>query len=202
MKKRSKIAIGVSAATISVAAVLLGANFTLADSNGTTLADRIATKFNLNKSEVEAVFDTYKSEKMAERQADEAARLQSLVDKGTITADQKATIEAKQAELQTTRESERTALEKWATDNGIDVKYLMGGGPRKNLEQSSLQSLVEKGTITADQKTKIEAKQAELQTTRESERTALDKWATDNGIDVKYLMGGGHGMRDHGGPTE
>ena len=202
MKKRSKIAIGVSAATVGVAAVLLGANFTLADSSGTTLADRIATKFNLNKSDVQAVFDTYKSEKTAERQADKSARLQALVDKGTITADQKAKIEAKQAELKTARESERTALEKWATDNGIDAKYFKGGGPKNETDSTRLQALVNKGTITADQKAKIEAKQAELKTARESERTALEKWASDNGIDAKYLKGDGFGMRGHGGPME
>jgi hypothetical protein len=35
----------------------------------------------------------------------------------------------------------------------------------------------------------------------EAEREALKKWATDNGIDMKYLMGmGGPGRGGHGGP--
>jgi len=207
MKKKSKIALGASVATLSAVAILFGSSVALADSTGGTLAERIATKFNLNKADVQSVFDNYKTEKQTERQAENSTRLQALVDKGTITADQKAKIEAKQKELQTARESERTALEKWATDNGIDEKYLMGGGMggrghngAMTENSTRLQALVDKGTITADQKAKIEAKQKELQTARESERTALEKWATDNGIDEKYLMGGGMGGRGHGGP--
>jgi len=128
MKKKSKIALGASIATLSAVAILFGSSVALADSTGGTLAERIATKFNLNKADVQSVFDSYQTEKQTERQAENSTRLQALVDKGTITADQKAKIEAKQKELQTARESERTALEKWATDNGIDEKYLMGGG--------------------------------------------------------------------------
>ena len=63
-----------------------------------------------------------------------------------------------------------------------------------------LQKLVDNGKITADQKTKIEAKQKELQTARENAKTALEQWAKDNGIDTQYLhLEGGPG-RGHGGP--
>ncbi len=128
MQKKSKIALGASVATISAVAILFGSNLALADSSGGTLTDRIAAKFNLKKADVQAVVDSYRTDKQAERQAEGSTRLQSLVDKGTITADQKTKIEAKQKEFQTSRETERTALEKWAADNGIDAKYLMGGG--------------------------------------------------------------------------
>ena len=199
MKKSKLIGLSMTAVTIGIVG-LAGIASAQTSTNGTSLVDKIATKFNLKKADVQAVFDANKSEKQAEHTADVSARLQSLVDKGTITADQKAKIEAKQAELKTEREAERTALQKWATDNGIDAKYLMGGdmgghGGMHGDNTNRLQSLVDKGTITADQKAKIEAKQAELKTEREAERTALQKWATDNGIDAKYLMGGAMGGR-------
>ena len=126
MKKSKLIGLSMTAVTIGIVG-LAGIASAQTSTNGTSLVDKIATKFNLKKADVQAVFDANKSEKQAEHTADVSARLQSLVDKGTITADQKAKIEAKQAELKTEREAERTALQKWATDNGIDAKYLMGG---------------------------------------------------------------------------
>ena len=200
MKKSQLIGLSTLAVTLGVVGVTSFASA----ANGTTstsIVDKIATKFGLKKSDVQAVFDADHSEKEAERLANVSDRLQNLVDKGTITADQKTKIEAKLKEMQTTRDTERTALEKWASDNGIDVKYvMMGRGPREEAADNRLQNLVGKGTITADQKTKIEAKVDELQKQREEDRLALQKWASDNGVDIKYLMGGGMGMRGMGGP--
>ncbi len=117
----------------------------------TTIVDRIASKFGLNKDDVQKVFDEERTAHEAERQAKQSERLQKLVDKGTITADQKTKIEAKIAELQSKREAERDGfkdltgderkakmdaakaeLEQWANENGIDLTKLkgifMGGG--------------------------------------------------------------------------
>ena len=199
MKKSLLIGLSTTAVTMGIVGLAATASAQTATSN-TSLVDKIATKFNLNKDDVKAVFDAERSERQAERATKMSERLQTLVDKGTITADLKAKIEAKQKELQSERETKRTELEKWASDNGIDMKYLMGGrghGPMGN-DTNDLQALVDKGTITADQKAKIEAKQKELQAERETHRTELEQWAKDNNIDAKYLMGGmGHGM---GGP--
>ena len=98
------------------------------DSNGQSLAYEIAQKFNLNEDEVQAVFDEEQATREAEHKAEMSERLQEAVDSGDITSDQKALIENKQAELQKVRESERDALEAWASEQGIDAKYLMGGG--------------------------------------------------------------------------
>ena len=117
----------------------------------TSIVDKIATKFGLNKDDVQKVFDEDHAVHDAEREAKLSERLQALVDKGVITADQKTKIEAKLKELQTTRESEKdsfkslsqderkakmdankAALEQWAKDNGIDLSKLGGvfmGGP-------------------------------------------------------------------------
>ena len=198
MKKQALIGLSMTAVTFGV--VGLSSIASAQTANGSSLIDKLVTKFNLNKADVQAVFDAEKSEKQAEHQAERSANLQTLVDKGTITADQKTKIEAKQKEQQAAREAERTSLEKWATDNGVEMRYLMGGRGHGTASDTRLQTLVDKGTITADQKTKIEAKQKELEAKREENKTAIEKWATDNGIDAKYLLGGGMGMRGHGGP--
>lgn len=111
----------------------------------TSIVDKIASKFGLNKDDVQKVFDEDRTAHEAERQAKQSEQLQKLVDAGTITADQKAKIEAKIAELQSKRESERdsfknltdderkakmdaakTELDQWAKDNGIDLTKLQG----------------------------------------------------------------------------
>jgi len=202
MKKSLLIGLSTTAVTLSLVGLASMAS-AQSTTTSTSLVDKIATKFNLNKSDVKAVFEEDRAAHEAERAAEMSTRLQSLVDKGTITADQKAKIEAKQKELQTTRDTKRTELEKWASDNGIDMKYVHAGrghGPMGEDSATTLQSLVDKGTITADQKAKIEAKQSELESQRTAERTAQEQWAKDNGIDMSYLMGGKMDGRGHGGP--
>lgn len=175
---------------------------TSSGSGASSLIDKLASKFNLNKDEVKAVFDQEKADREAEHQAEITKRLETAVKDGKITAEQKTLIETKLKDLQTERENERAELEKWASDNKIDAKYLMMGGPRGgDGESNHLQTAVDNGEITADQKSLIEKKQAELKTQRESKRTALEKWASDNKIDSKYLMMfGGRGPGGHGGP--
>jgi hypothetical protein len=171
------------------------------DANGDSLISKIAQKFNLNESDVQAVFDQNKAERDAEIQTEMADQLQQAVDDGDITAEQKTLIENKLKELQSARQTEHDTLDAWAKDQGIDAKYLMmGGGPNDDSSNDDrLQAAVDAGKITAEQKTTIEAKQAEMKATRDTDRTALEKWATDNNISQKYLMmGGGHG--DMGGP--
>ncbi len=199
MKKSALIGLSMTAVTLGVVGLSSFAN-AQTSASGTSLIDKIALKFNLKTEDVKAVFEADRTEREAERSAQQAVRLQALVDKGTITADQMTKIEAKRAELKAKREAVRDELESWATASGIDAKYLFGGGRKDGNSTDRLQALVDKGTITADQKNKIEAKQAELKTKREAERTALETWAKDNGIDLKYLMGGFGMGRGHGGP--
>jgi cellobiose-specific phosphotransferase system component IIA len=143
------------------------------------------------------VFDAEREAREAERQEEVSDRLQDAVDDGDITAAQKTLIEKKLQELQAAREKQRTELEKWAEDNDVDVKYLMGGhGPDGNDDR--LQNAVDDGDITDAQKKLIEDKADELQTARDTQRDELEQWADDNDIDDRYLMGGG--MRGgHGG---
>lgn len=115
------------------------------------LVDKIASTFNVNKADVQKVFDENHSEMEAKRKAGTSDRLQKLVDAGTITAEQKTAIEAKLMELhanhEATRDSmkdlskderkakmqqQRTELENWAKENNLDLSKLRGifmGGP-------------------------------------------------------------------------
>lgn len=204
LKINKPLAIAGVVTTVGLASVtgigIASAQSTTSDSSSgaSSLIDKLASKFNLNKDEVKAVFDQEKSDRDAEMQAKLTERLDAAVKDGKITAEQKTLIENKLKELKSSRENERAELDKWASDNKIDAKYLMMGGPRGDDASERLQTAVDNGEITADQKSLIEKKQAELKSQRESNRTALEKWASDNKIDSKYLMM--FGGRGHGGP--
>ena len=204
MKAKKSLMVAAAVATVGLGSIA-GLGMASADTgsgNGVSgMVDKIATKFNLNKDDVQKVFDEEKTERQAEHQAEMSERLQDAVDNGKITAEQKTKIEEKIKEITTAREAERAELKAWAEQNGIDMKYLMGRGHHGNDDR--LQDAVDDGDITAEQKTLIENKQEELETKREATHDELEKWAEDNGIDEKYLMmghGKGHGRMGGGGP--
>ncbi len=86
-----------------------------------TLVQKIADKFGLKKEEVQAVFNQQRSDKFE-------SRLSQLVANGKITEAQKQVIIGKHQELrQAKTKIDFKALKDWATQNGIEVKYLMGG---------------------------------------------------------------------------
>lgn len=110
-----------------------------------TIIQRLVERFNLNTADVQAVFDSAKADRQAEMKAKEEAQLTQLVTDGKITEAQKQLIIAKRSEMEANRptepvkdsaltpaqrktemEKQRTELETWAKDNGIDVQYLFG----------------------------------------------------------------------------
>lgn len=110
-----------------------------------SLVDAIASKFKLNKTDVQKVFDEQRQANQAEREAEAKTELAQLVTDGKLTQDQADKITAKRAEMQKEREAnkangqrptdtemetKRTALDKWFTDNNIptDYRYLVFGG--------------------------------------------------------------------------
>ena len=123
---------------------------------GETLAQRIATKFNLNKDEVKAEIDAQHEENKAAHEAEMKTKreehLQKLVDAGKITAEQKTALEAKFDEQKTkmeelrnngkTREENKDAakaikdeFKTWAEGQGINLDDIRpegkdGHGPR------------------------------------------------------------------------
>lgn len=122
-----------------------------------SLVQKIADKFGLNKDEVQEVVDEVRAEHQEEMQQQREERqaemetsfeeqLTQAVESGEITKEQKQLILAKREEINASRqtategaedmteeerraarETEREELETWAEENGIDMKYLMGG---------------------------------------------------------------------------
>lgn len=114
-----------------------------------SLIDKLASKFNLDKNEVKAVFEADRTEHEAARQKEVETALTQAVKDGKLTSDQKDKILAKRTELKSQMEANRdsmknksdaerkaamdankAAIDKWASDNGIPqdyIKYLMGG---------------------------------------------------------------------------
>ena len=131
---------------------LLGTTYAFAQGvpgDSSNLVQKIATKFGLKEAEVQAVFDQDRTDRHEEMENQYEAKLNLLVTEKKITSEQKTLILAKHKELQANRESsmgkmkalsssekktametQRTALEKWAKENNIDVKYVMGFGGR------------------------------------------------------------------------
>lgn len=154
-----KILVTVAAVSILSGGLVMSSNASAESSKQdhmSSLVQKIADKFNLNKSDVQAVFDQERQEMHAKMQAKYEAKLAQLVKDGKITEQQKKLLLDKHKELQSEMESnkdkfkdltpaemksqmdaKRKELEAWAKENGVDIKYLMpmqihmkvGGGP-------------------------------------------------------------------------
>lgn len=111
--------------------------------DGNALVDKIAKKFNLNKDDVQKVFDENRAEHDAERQQRLEKKLDKAVSDGKITSAQKDQIIAKlkemksffdslkdksPAERRTALKDKRAELHKWAKDNNIPEGLLMPRG--------------------------------------------------------------------------
>ncbi len=118
-------------------------------SNSNSIVDKLSSKFNLNKTEVQKVFDEEHTARAAEHKQKLEERLTQAVKDGKITADQKTKILAKFDEEKSFRDSlkdkseeERKAamkqhrldMQQWAADNDIDMRVMHmgphGGGHR------------------------------------------------------------------------
>ena len=153
--KKHLVAAGIATAIgitgLTGVAVANAATDTNTSSPMSGLVDAIATKFNLNKADVQSVFDEQRTKMEAERETQVKDEVAQLVKDGKLTQDQADKINAKRAELKAAREAARTSdstktreqmktemdakrteLETWAKDNGIDtayLRYVFGGGP-------------------------------------------------------------------------
>lgn len=113
-----------------------------------SIVSKIAQKFNLNKDEVQQVFDEDRTEHEEERQAELKTKLDQAVTNGKITADQETKLLAKLAEMKADRpdfknmtdaereaartqmEAKRTAFEAWLKENNIPTDLVPQGGPK------------------------------------------------------------------------
>jgi hypothetical protein len=144
MVKKSLLLAGVFA-TLGVVS-LASISTASADTNGSTLAEKIAHKFNLKQDEVQKVLDENREEKDAEHRAKFEERLTTAVKDGKLTEDQKTKILAKISELEQERQQDRDkvkamseedrhtfmkqkrdALDEWAQQNNIPKEYLRMG---------------------------------------------------------------------------
>jgi hypothetical protein len=148
---KQKIIIPVLVITMAGASVF-GAGQALAQDDQQTdqphafIIQKLATKFGLNETDVEAVFKEARVEKQAQMQAKLEDRLSKIVSEGKVTEAQKQAILAKHQELRDKRQAmmdetekltpeqrrerlktEKEELETWAKDNGIELRYFFGG---------------------------------------------------------------------------
>lgn len=151
--KRSIMA-AMAAAAIGVSTLGASAVFAATDTDVRTpgfgnLVSAIATKFNIDEAEVQAVFDEEREQMIAEHEAQAIALLDQAVTDGKLTQSQADAIIAKQSEVQSFRESlkdmteeerkvaiaaQREAMKAWIDEQGIPKHYLRGlnHGPMGN----------------------------------------------------------------------
>lgn len=140
----------VSAASLTGMGIANAATSTSTSSDPmSSLVDAIASKFNLNKSDVQSVFDEQRTKMEAQREQEAKDQVAQLVTDGKLSQAQADAINTKRAELEKERETNRssgqnktqaerkaemesrkTALDTWLKDNGIstDYAYLLMGG--------------------------------------------------------------------------
>ncbi len=153
-----KKAILTAAAVSVLGAGILSASTAFAQTTTSTqdpmnsIVQKIADKFNLNKDDVQAVFDEAHEEQHAKMEANFESQLSQYVSEGKITEAQKKLIIEKRTEMESQMkadrdsfknlsqderksqmETKRAELESWAKENNIDLQYLMPkfgkGGP-------------------------------------------------------------------------
>lgn len=134
MATNNKLIIGAGSAIAVVIVAFAASSAVLADSeNGrSSLAERIATRFNLNQDEVQGVFEEHRQER-------KQAHLDAAVEEGLLTQEQRQALEQKhleladrKAELKDLSPEERRAasqeirqeMDAWAEENGIDLQEL------------------------------------------------------------------------------
>lgn len=149
MKRSLLVGAAVAAVTVgglgSVGLVSAAASDTdSADSSTTSLVQKIANKFNVSTSDVQAIFDADRTEKQAEMKADQKERLAAAVTAGELTQAQADHITQALDEIDTLRgttkpededstthdqiKAKMDALRTWADDNSVDMKYVGPGG--------------------------------------------------------------------------
>lgn len=147
MSIKKRLLMGAAVAVSTAGVVGLGVASAAPSANGQAgLVDKIATTFNLNKGEVQGVFDQDRAAHRVEMVQSFEESLDEAVADGKITSEQKAKILAKHAELQQQAEADRgtfkdktkeevraimhvrhEALKQWAEGNNIPMEYLMVG---------------------------------------------------------------------------
>lgn len=111
-----------------------------------SIIDQLVAKFNLNRAEVETVFQEHRDQIHEQREAELTARLDQLVTDGTLTQEQRDYLVAHHEQMEANRpnweagtkptQEERQAqreqmqaqhneLQTWATQQGLDLSEIM-----------------------------------------------------------------------------
>lgn len=144
MNIKRSLLVGATVATVSLGG-LAGVGIASAatdTSSGTTLAERIASKFNLSQDDVQAVIDEDREARQAEREAEQKEKLAEAVTNGKLTQEQADHITSVLDEIKILRgdtgmkdlsdeikdqiKEKMDTLRDWADDNNIDKQYVMG----------------------------------------------------------------------------
>lgn len=125
--------------TVAVGSLLgIGTASAQSTTGQTSVVDKMVEKFNLNRDDVQTVFEEVHDERHAEMEAKRAERLASLVEDGTLTQEQADALQAKHDEMEALRESwrdegltsdeirqnmqdVRDGFKTWAEEQGIDL---------------------------------------------------------------------------------
>jgi hypothetical protein len=110
----------------------------------TSIVDKLASRFNLNKSDIQAVFDEDKATHVAHMETDQKQRVADAVTAGKLTQAQADHINAVLDELKALRgntdphdlsdsakeqfKTKMDELRQWADDNNINTEYVMPMG--------------------------------------------------------------------------
>ena len=138
----NKYYIAAAVLAVSAAAVIGASSVSAQNTDGRpSMIKSLAEKLGIDESKVQTAMNAVHSERQAEMLKQFEARLTQAVKDGKITEAQKQLILKKHEELQKSREALktmtpeqrraqlttwRTELEKWATDNKIDVSVFFG----------------------------------------------------------------------------
>lgn len=98
------------------------------------LVSKIAERFDLNESDVEAVFEAVHEERMQEMHNSHEEKLSQAVEDGVLTEEQKFALQEKMQEHIGVRQQNREEMQAWFEEQGIDEIKLheyMGFGPKE-----------------------------------------------------------------------
>lgn len=107
-----------------------------ASANSDTLIDKIAQKFNVPKDQVQTTFDEARTERQQARQTEQDAKLDQAVKDNVVTQEQRDQLVAKRNETRAARQQNKTEMEQWFKDNGIDQSKLapyLGGNHKGHM---------------------------------------------------------------------